>query len=189
MEIYLIRHTPVDLDKNICYGTSDVRLQPGYVLLFNEIKKSLSAIGFKYFFSSPLQRCKILANYLSGNNIIEDDRLKELDFGNWELKNWNDIEQQEFFQHWKHNFYTEKTPGGECFKDLKHRSLSFYNELLEYEHCKVAIITHSGVIRSFLAHELGISPEKSFCLNLSYGGISSIYIHKCITTVDFINRL
>lgn len=189
MEIYLIRHTPVDLNSDICYGSTDVKLQPGYAILFSEIRKSLTNIDFKYYYSSPLQRCTILANYLSGDNIIEDPRLKELDFGEWELNNWGDIEQQDYFQQWKYNFYSEKTPGGECFKDLRQRCLSFYNELLNQEHCKVAIIAHSGVIRTILAHELGLTPENAFSLKLSFGGISKIYVHKSITTVDFINRL
>lgn len=188
MEIYLIRHTPVNLDKEICYGNADVDLQPGYAILFKDLKEKLAGIEFKYFYSSPLKRCTILANYLSGDHIITDSRLKELDFGDWEGKNWRDIEITKDFTKWKNDYYNLTTPDGESFKDLYNRCIDFYRDLSTIEHCTIAIVTHAGVIRSILSYELGLPIKNSFSLKIDYGSVSKIYIHKQITTIDFINR-
>lgn len=84
MEIYLIRHTTPDIEKGICYGQSDIPLKDTFP---SEVKNILKSIPkhFDKVYSSPLQRCTQLANYIDQNNTI-DNRLMELNFGSWELK-------------------------------------------------------------------------------------------------------
>ena len=77
MEIYLVRHTETVCEKGICYGQSDVGIREPYSAVFENILKQLPQEAVLY--SSPLQRCAILANHIKENtqidSIIEDSRL------------------------------------------------------------------------------------------------------------------
>jgi len=85
MELILIRHTTPNIEKGVCYGQSDIDVTDTFL---EEIKPILNNISLNdktvAYYTSPLKRCKILAELLS-ETIIVDDRLKELDFGDWEI--------------------------------------------------------------------------------------------------------
>ena len=117
MVIYLVRHTETVAPKGICYGQADVNIKEPYLDIFQEIKKQLPSDAVVY--SSPLLRCKKMAEFFS-ENIIFDNRLKEMNFGNWELLAWNDIPLEEI-NPWMDNFVTVRVPNGESFEDLYRR--------------------------------------------------------------------
>src|SRR5690606_37382738 len=93
MEIYVVRHTKVAVNKGICYGQTDVALADSFQEELAVLKNHLPN-DFDQLFSSPLSRCKTLAEPFS-SEIIFDDRLKEMHFGDWEMKTWNDIPTDE----------------------------------------------------------------------------------------------
>ena len=169
MEIYLVRHTSPAIEKGICYGQTDLDLAETFekeaIEVLQKLPKKLDAV-----YSSPLKRCAYLAQKI-GNNIILDDRLKELDFGSWEMQKWDDIPLSEI-QPWYNDFVNTTTLNGESYQDLQNRVLDFYKDLLEEGHSSVAIITHSGVIRSLLAHINNIALKDSFeGINIGYGEV------------------
>ena len=89
MEVYLIRHTTPLVGKGICYGQSDLELAPGFETEWYAIQSSLPS-EIEAVFSSPLSRCRQLANLLSAHYqapLQFDARLKELNFGRMELAN------------------------------------------------------------------------------------------------------
>src|SRR6478736_3062578 len=96
MEVYLVRHTETVCEKGICYGQSDVGIREPYDTVFESILSQLPQDAILY--SSPLQRCAILAKHIQNNSkidsIIEDTRLMEMNFGDWELKSWDVIPQE-----------------------------------------------------------------------------------------------
>ena len=47
----------------------------------------------EYVYSSPLLRCRKLADYLYPNKALLDSRIMEYNFGDWEGLAWNNIEQ------------------------------------------------------------------------------------------------
>ena len=63
MEIYLIRHTSVDVPAGYAYGQTDVPLKPTFEEEAEEVKKGLSDHTFDKVWTSPLTRCVRLANY------------------------------------------------------------------------------------------------------------------------------
>lgn len=83
MEIYLVRHTETVCGKGICYGQSDVALSEPFELIFENIISQLPSEAI--IFSSPLQRCVILAKYIQNKikaiSYQEDKRLMEMNFG------------------------------------------------------------------------------------------------------------
>ncbi|WP_189663236.1 MULTISPECIES: alpha-ribazole phosphatase family protein [unclassified Polaribacter] len=170
MEITLIRHTTPKIAKGICYGQSDIDIIDTFL---EEIKPILKEVPINNlettYYSSPLLRCKKLAEKLS-DTVIYDNRLKELDFGDWELKNWDAINKVEL-DIWMTDFVNVSATNGESYIGLHARTTDFLSEIVVQNHQKIVIVAHAGVIRSLNAFIKKIPLEKSFDLKLQYGEI------------------
>lgn len=174
MEIYLIRHTSVGVEKSICYGQSDVPLSANFE---NESNSILSQFDLKEVFqiyTSPSSRCTNLARKFNKNiEPILDSRIMELNFGKWELQKWDEINPNEL-NPWMEDFVNVNCPNGESYRELAVRTFEFLKEIVKQQHEKIIVISHGGVIRSLLAQILEIPLEKSFSLQIDYGKISKI---------------
>lgn len=178
MEVYLVRHTETVCEKGICYGQSDVGIRETYSAVFESIVNQLPQDAVLY--SSPLQRCTILANYILENtdinSVIEDSRLMEMNFGDWELNNWDAI-SQEVLNPWMEDFVNVRVPNGESFVDLNIRVLDFFENKLTGEIIKpVIIVAHAGVIRSFLCKINDLPLKDAFLNKVDYGDVIKIRI-------------
>lgn len=182
MELYIIRHTPVNLEKGICYGQSDVGLNKADLEKYLSIYKEELAVDFDAVISSPLKRCTQLAEVLGFDDYQMDHRLMEMNFGDWELKKWNEIPLEES-ENWMNNFDSVSTPNGESMLQLFNRVNSFYQELKLYNHQKVLIVAHAGVIRCFWKIILEISLKNTMKIPVDYGEIFIID-----STFDMIKR-
>lgn len=80
MNIYLIRHTSVDVPKGLCYGQSDVPLRPTFEIEAAVTKAKIESIHFDMAYTSPLSRCTRLAQYCGFGDAIRDPRILELNF-------------------------------------------------------------------------------------------------------------
>ena len=196
MEIFLVRHTTVNVSKSICYGQMDVGLAASFeaektVILDKINEKWADTDGTSRnnreevaVWSSPLSRCQKLAEFLGQNlntTVQTDANLQELNFGDWEAKAWNDLPPAEL-QTWMSDFVFVKTPNGECYHDLHQRTTLFIERLFEKDVKKAIIVTHAGNIRSFISYALDLSLEHSFRLHLNYGAMASVIIEKQKTT-------
>jgi len=171
MEVYLIRHTTPKIEKGICYGQTDLDLTNSFKDEAKKIKDSIFPLNENIVvYSSPLQRCLKLANTLSSSTPILDERLLEMNFGDWEMKSWDSINQQQLTE-WMDNFVTTSCPNGESYQLLHQRVINFIDELKRKTNPNVLIVTHGGVIRSFLSHINQTPLEKSFETKVNYGDV------------------
>ena len=173
MEVYLVRHTETVCEKGICYGQSDVGIREPYDAVFKSIISQLPKEAVLY--SSPLQRCVILAKHIQENTqiefIIEDSRLMEMNFGDWELKSWDTI-PREVLDPWMEDFVTVNVPNGESFVDLDYRVREFWDNDIPKGHTKpIIIVAHSGVIRSILCIINNLPLQEAFKTPLDYGAV------------------
>nr|WP_314897315.1 alpha-ribazole phosphatase [uncultured Flavobacterium sp.] len=178
MEVYLVRHTETVCEKGICYGQSDVGILKPYDVIFEVIQKQLPEDAILY--SSPLQRCVLLANYIKENSVItsinEDSRLLEMNFGDWEMKNWDVIPPDDFTP-WMNDFVNVQVPNGESFTDLHNRVIDFmHNELQSTNSKPVIIVAHAGVIRSFLCKISDLPLKDAFQNKVDFGAVIKIKI-------------
>ncbi len=176
MEVVLIRHTSVAISSSICYGKSNVNLAE----TFEEESKLICTkfqfqIEFDEVFSSPLDRCVELANCFSLNPRI-DERLIELDFGDWEMKPWNEIPSDELTT-WMNNFVSESPKNGENFLALVKRSNLFWDELRNTNLKRVAVVSHAGFIRASLNYFLKIPLDSVFKLDIPFGNVTIIQMN------------
>ena len=172
MEIYLIRHTAPLIEKGIFYGHSDIPLASTFMQEWEAIQPRLP-VEIDLLFSSPLSRCMQLAEKLQQHYqipLLADKRLMEMHFGEWELQAWNLIDQQALHK-WMDNYVFEACPGGESYTDLIFRVKAFTQELRKLSHCKVMVISHGGVIKTFYTLLNDLTPEEAMRQPVEYGGI------------------
>ena len=169
MEIYLVRHTETSCEKGICYGQSNVTLQANYLSLFQSIKDQLPTDAV--FYSSPLQRCTLLAEFISEAKYTTDPRLMEMHFGDWELKPWDAIPPEEI-NPWMADFVNIAVPNGESFVQLHQRVTDFILTELQHDNTKpIVIITHAGVIRSMLCKMSNLPLKDAFTNKVDFGQV------------------
>ena len=172
MEIYLIRHTTPNIQKGICYGQSDLDVTDTFNNEVSKIHSQIPIQKISKIYCSPLQRCKLLAKTFNISTIF-DERLKELDFGDWELKPWDAIDSSQI-DPWMKDFVNIQVPNGESYVMLQERMLHFYNSLNHSGEENILIITHAGPIRALLSHLRRIDLKNSFDIKVSYGEVIKI---------------
>jgi alpha-ribazole phosphatase len=172
MFIYLIRHTKPAIEKGICYGQTDLNLVDSFEEEAAVIKNVLPA-SISHVYSSPLIRCRRLAEHLFDTDIQFHDDLMELHCGSWEMQLWDRIPANEL-QPWMENFVQVRVPGGESYMDLFARTVNRYEQIISGS-LPAAIVAHGGVIRSILSHVTGTPLVESFqVFPLYYGAVARI---------------
>lgn len=146
MEIVLTRHTSVDVPLGTCYGWTDVAVKDTFEEEATVVRQRLKQYEpFDAVFSSPLTRARKLADFCGYTNHVTDDRLKEMNMGEWEMQRYDDIDDPNL-QRWYENFVKIAPTGGESFDDLYARVASFLDEIRQRDYCRVAVFAHGGVL-------------------------------------------
>ena len=179
MEIFLIRHTSVDVPHGVCYGQTDVPLKPSFEQEAEIVKQGLAEHSFDTVYTSPLSRCVKLATYCDYPDALRDDRLKEMNMGDWEMLAFDEIKDPQL-QEWYNDFLHVPTRNGESYQDLLTRVSSFLNEIKSSGktagHNKIAIFAHGGVLLCAQVFAGVLTPENSIQKLPSYGEIIRISI-------------
>ena len=165
MDVFVIRHTRLDIDGGRCYGQSEVALADSFDDELDAYRGSLPT-PFCAVYSSPLERCTRLAKQF-GDSIETDGRLLEYHFGDWEMSRWDDIDQAAL-NHWMQDFVNVSTPNGESLVQMQARVVKFMNRLRSRNHQSCLIVTHAGVIRCIWAYLLNIPLNDIFKLEVGY---------------------
>ena len=168
MEIYLIRHTTPAVEAGTCYGQADLDVTETFEQEASVILKHLPP-HIEQVYSSPLQRCSKLADFLfPEHNIKHHHDLKEISCGEWELQKWDAI-PQEVLMPWMNDYVNVRIPQGESYLDLYDRVVNCFTTIAQ-QSLPAAIVSHGGVMRSILSYITQTPLEKSFdVFKLEYG--------------------
>jgi alpha-ribazole phosphatase len=155
MRLILIRHPQPQAAPGLCYGSTDLPLAPGAA---QQTLAALQAAALlptgAPIYSSPLQRCTTLAQLL-GHPII-DARLRELDFGEWEMRHWDTIPRAGI-DAWAADMAHYPPGGGESAAEAAQRVVDFRADLLTRPLTDAVIVCHAGVMRLLMAYEAGLT--------------------------------
>lgn len=169
MAIYLIRHTTPIITQEYCYGHMDIDVADDFELLAVSVESKLQNWHPEIVYSSPLIRCAKLAKRLfPANNILFNDKLKEMNFGDWEGAKWSDIHKESLMM-WTQNFETQAVPNGESLQIFNCRVLEFWHSIDVMR--DAAIVAHAGTMRMILSKALGIPLNKSFSIAMKYAQV------------------
>lgn len=156
--IALFRHGLTEANRRHAYlGWSD---SPLCSIEKEKIQKPLA--DYECLFSSDLDRCLETAEimFLDRNSHILYE-LREMNFGEWEGKTYEDLQDDSNYQQWLVDPNSIRPPKGETFAEfsirVEHGWEKVQKKIMELNVNKVAIMTHGGVIRSLLTK---LAPEK-----------------------------
>lgn len=191
MKLNLIRHTSLQIAPGICYGQSDIDVAHTFPLELERLRTKLANTEFNAIYTSPLQRCTKLAHALQASSNLADSRvhhgLMELNFGEWEMQNWDDIPRH-VFDHWAQNYALLAPPKGETFSQLQQRGVQFLEEMLQQHASEnILAITHGGMIRALLAHVLNMPLKGLFRFNIDHASVTQLDFSEKIPKIVYVN--
>lgn len=180
MILHLIRHPPPQIAEGTCYGHLDMPALG--VESAAERLRGLLPAGLPVY-CSTLARCRQLAEALHPAP-LPDPRLKEMHFGEWEGRRWDDIDVA-LLDAWADDVAGYAPPGGECGWQVLARAQAFLNELTADE---AVLVTHAGVMRALLAHWQGVPADGWLELRFDYAALTSVELLPGKARVLHINR-
>lgn len=176
MELILVRHTTPDVPRGTCYGFSDVDVTKDFIAEASQTLDSLKQyLPVDKAFTSPLQRARKLADFCGFENAEQDERLKEMNMGEWEMQLYDNILDPRL-QDWYKDYLNLPATGGEGFPALYKRVSEFLDELKTKPYGKVAIFAHGGPIVCAAVYAGLCTPENGFSIAPHYGGILTLTI-------------
>ena len=167
MILHLIRHPKPLIKPGICYGQLDISAENPASLAFELRQKIPLDVPV---WSSPLKRCRALAEALHPAPQF-DDRLMEMNFGEWEGRPWDEVPRAEL-DAWANDIAHYMPPGGESAFQVQQRLSDFF---AKNNSAEMALVTHAGVIKILLSSHKKQRLSSVLGQSIPYGGLTTIY--------------
>jgi len=178
-EIFLVRHGETELNvQGVYYGWTDCGLTEKGIMQAEDLADTLQDICFDVVISSSLARAVSTAALVSGftpDEIIKDDRLRELNFGAWEGMHFTEVRERykEAWEKWGSDWKNSAPPGGESFVEIYGRVKSCIEDILkEHKGKKILIVSHQGSMRIIPTVLLGLPEEAGWSFAAEQGRYS-----------------
>lgn len=162
LKVYLLRHgqTTWNADNNRYCGRTDIDLTEKGIEQARQVNEQLKDVSFDAVYSSPLKRASITAGIASNKEVMCDERLIELDFGNWEKKTRDEFvaEDPQSWEEWSRDPGVVKAGRiGDNGMDVALRVDDFFQEMIaKHAGGTILVVAHNGVNRLYLAYKLGM---------------------------------
>ena len=160
--VYLIRHGITEGNaRRLYYGSTDLPLTEEGIRAIKERKSAgiyPDREGFELITSGLLRTKQTLFEIYGEAEHVSDNRLNEVDFGEFEMKSYEELKDREDYQQWiSGDNWNNVCPGGESGEIMFQRALSAMNE---YSLRNCIIVCHGGIISSLMHHYFPNDPEK-----------------------------
>ncbi|WP_009908601.1 histidine phosphatase family protein, partial [Burkholderia thailandensis] len=122
--------------------------------------------------SSPLARCANVARVLADDMRVPveiDSRLREIDFGAWEMRSWDAI-GCDALDRWSADLMHSREHGGESAAQFVARVRPALAALAASASASW-VVTHAGVMRALASHALDVPLEALLARPIAMGGI------------------
>ena len=138
--------------------------------------EALAPLGITHIFSSPLVRARQTAAFLAERlqKFIEEiPDLREVGYGDWEGKTFNEMRTHPVAHQVFHDPINATFPNGESLLEVQQRGIRVIEWVRNtYPQGIVTMVSHGDVIRTSLAHYLGMPFNEYRRLDLDNGAIS-----------------
>ena len=162
MEIYIVRHGQTIWNASgLLQGSAEIELNEWGRELAGKTGMELEDVHFDKIYSSPLIRAYETACLIRGHRnieIIRDERLCELCFGENEGKNFKELlkDTSNDFHYFFDRPQLYKAPkGGESFEQISIRAKEFMEEIVEpqkNEFERIMIVGHGALNKAIMRH-------------------------------------
>lgn len=156
IQLILIRHGETASNKEHRYlGKTDEALSRSGIEALQQAKREQKYPDVQEVFTSPMKRCTMTADILYPDKKAQViASWEEMDFGDFEGKNYQDLQDDERYQEWIDSNGTLPFPNGESQEAFKARCKKGFYEMYsqkDKESKSVALIVHGGTIMSLLS--------------------------------------
>ena len=154
--IYMIRHGMTEANlRHLYHGSTDLELcEEGKAAL-----TPMSPEGTPQFITSGMKRTEQTLGILFGDvPHVTDPRFREMDFGVFEMKSYQELKEDPAYQTWiTGDNDKNQAPAGESGEIMTRRVLAGFADLLAREE-DLVLVTHGGPICAIMAH---LFPEEN----------------------------
>ncbi|MDD5598404.1 MAG: histidine phosphatase family protein [Victivallaceae bacterium] len=178
-EIILIRHGSIEPEYDNCYiGATDVPLSAQGFREAEALGKYLSSLDCDHIFASPQLRARqTLETALPAEKLKKvryDNRLREIDFGDWEGKTFAEInaEYPAEVHDWTMPSNGFCFPNGSNPEEFHNGIDNFKRALLESSGSRIMVFAHGGVILAFICNVLGINRDRMLAFKVDRGSVT-----------------
>jgi len=188
LKIFLIRHGETEHNRdNIVSGISDSILTETGKLQSKKLAEYFSNETIDAIYTSPSSRALETAQDIAKKKHLQvncDERLREINFGDWEGKNWDFVSQN--IPNWKEIRHEYRSPNGETQQEVSDRVFAFLREIKKkHKEENIIIIGHGSVNKAFLGILLKISIKERYsigqrnaCINIIGISNNTVKIYK-----------
>ena len=192
MKLFFLRHTSLNVEIDVFYGQTDLDVSDTFEEEVKLIQKKIKNFDIDMnsikVYSSPLKRCIKLTNKLTKNYIV-DERIKEMNLGDWEMKKMSSISKKEKLD-WENNLLSFKIPNGESNNEFLKRLKSFLEDIFKLNE-DVLIVCHAGSINgmlSLLTKEPFDKMVKNYWELIKHGSLSLIELKNELIITKIIGK-
>jgi len=193
--LYLLRHAQSEYnEKGIFQGRLDSDLTPlGFV------QARLSAQEFlgkeiEVIYSSPQRRAYKTALTIAdllGLEVIVDERIREMSFGNYEGKKFWDLVEEEghIFRAWLSNPVRNPLPTQENMEDFSKRVKSFLEDVINGPYKNLLVVAHGGTLHAMVCLATGLGLENLWNIHMDNTGFTLLSYNSGRFELKYLNRL
>lgn len=179
--LYLVRHGQAAGAAGLVMGHTDPPLSAAGECAVRTLALGMPALTGASVVTSDLARARATADLIAKavgarTDAIEvDPRLRELHFGAWEGRSWDEIQRSDGARlgEWMAAWADRRTPQGEGYRDLYGRVADWARGLDERTG-QVLVVAHAGSIRALLSLLLGITPQQAFQMRLDHAHVTAV---------------
>ncbi len=148
MKISFIRHgaTQGNIERRYI-GSTDEDLLIESVQMLKERDYPIA----KVVFTSPMKRCVQTAQIIYGKSIVIE-QLREIDFGDFENKNYLELQEDALYQQWLDSRGKMPFPNGESSESFKQRCITAFSQVMKKCDTDAVFVIHGGTIMAILEH-------------------------------------
>ncbi len=129
--------------------------------------------------SSDLSRAAATADALQGSRprLPHDPALREMNFGAWELKRFDEVEDQAHYRAFWENPGDIRPPGGESWHELTSRvDAAVARIFAENSHPAIIAVAHFGTILTQLQQALRLDTTEAFAHKLDNLSVTELHL-------------
>ncbi|WP_456387458.1 histidine phosphatase family protein [Desulfolithobacter sp.] len=177
----LIRHGRTVAPEGVYVGSSDVALEPGAKDMLQRLRPLLESHAGPVYVS-PMRRTRETLEAVdpgwAPQQVRMDPRIREIDFGHWEMCSYADISRRdpELMDDWA-RYKGFVFPGGESVAGFTGRVRDFLAAVQQGEEREVVVITHAGVIRTMICLALGLAERHYLLFDVRPGTMTELLLY------------
>jgi broad specificity phosphatase PhoE len=179
--LYLIRHARTAWNNSLrMQGWHDEPLDDAGRAQAHALARRLSGERLSALYSSPLARARETAEIVAqahGLAVRCDDRLRERNLGEWTGLTMEEAQARHPELDLRDDWRSHGPPGGENQATLAARVAEVMESVLqEHPLGAVAVVSHGGALSAYLAHLLGIPPERPVSFAFPNTGLARVSV-------------